>query len=259
MHKGLFLTALATMLTLGSTALAEREGGDSRRGMDIKREVLHGVRHGGGAERVSRGDVQRPQREALGDRVRPRGDMVDRPGARSSSAASRGKNISASSSVNTPSEVRAMQKLINPMHGAYRMAAGGGTDSYGKAGSLPMTYRTADGKVVNLSASAATNTPKEIRSMLKMINPMKSGGFVAAAGTDSYGGKSLIPQAYGRGANGQRASATTQHGHFVDAKGEVISTTKGNSAYAMKNRHLRDMLMGKLQSKMAQKARMAGR
>jgi len=53
MHKGLFLTALATMLTLGSTALAEREGSDSRRGMDIKREVLHGVRHGGGAERVS--------------------------------------------------------------------------------------------------------------------------------------------------------------------------------------------------------------
>jgi hypothetical protein len=122
-----------------------------------------------------------------------------------------------------------------------------------------MVYRTADGRTVNLSASNATNTPREIRSMLKMINPMGGGGFVAAAGTDSYGGKSLTPEAYGRGAGGQQQSASQRHVHFVDAQGRVIGDTKGNTAHAMKNRALRDAVLGMIKSKAGEKARTTNR
>ncbi len=42
------------------------------------------------------------------------------------------RNMSATGAVNTPSEIRAMLRMINPMHGAYRTSqAAEGTDSYG--------------------------------------------------------------------------------------------------------------------------------
>jgi hypothetical protein len=100
------------------------------------------------------------------------------------------RNLSATGGVNTPSEIRAMKRVINPMHGAYRTSqAPDGTDSYGGESLVPNGKGEGQGKQRNLSASGATNTPREIRAMRSMINPMSPGGVRTAAGggTDSYG------------------------------------------------------------------------
>ncbi len=262
MHKGIFLTALAAMLSLGSTALAERADGDKGRGMDIKREVLEKQRAGFQVRETSGRSERTTRTPDVRDGVRPRGDMVDRPTRTSKAAggASRAHNGSATGAVNTPSEIRAMQKRINPMHGAYRMAAGDGTDSYGRAGSMPMVTRGSDGRVRNMSAAGAVNTPSEIRQMLRMINPMHGAYRMAAGdGTDSYGGKSHIPQAYGRDAFGRQTSASTRQVHMRNERGEVMSSTRGNTAAAMKNQRMRDAIQGMIKAKMGERARITGR
>jgi hypothetical protein len=91
--------------------------------------------------------------------------------------------------VNTPSEIRAMKRVIHPMYGAYRtVQALEGTDSYGGESLVPNGKGQAQGTQRNLSASGAVNTPREIKAMRAMINPMSPGGVrMAAQGTDSYG------------------------------------------------------------------------
>lgn len=70
------------------------------------------------------------------------------------------------------------------------------------------TVTTASGR--NLSASNAVNTPREIKQMLRVINPMHGAYRTsqAAEGTDSYGGESMVPNGRGEGARARNLSAT---------------------------------------------------
>lgn len=263
MRKGLFFAALLATSTIGATALADRTESDNQgsRGQQIKEQVLQKQREGFGKSRAESKATNHGATPARPEQIRPRGevygDQATRSGKGVSSRISQaaGKNMSASGAVNTPSEIRAMRKMINPMYGAYRQAAGDGTDSYGGESMVPNGKGTQGSK--NMSATGAVNTPSEIRGMLKMINPMYGAYRVAAGdGTDSYGGRSLTPAGYHTGKN---TSATTSHPHFKNDKGEVQNSTRGNTATAMRNRELAQKAEAMLKAKMAQKANIAGK
>jgi len=192
MRKGLFVSAFVGSLLFGATAFAEG------RGEMIREQVL--ARQSEGFGKQAHGDLERAPREVIQkiDRVSPRGDIVGAErGGFSTVRAGRGeaaRNTSASGAVNTPSEIRQMRQVINPMYGAYRISqAQDGTDSYG-GDSRVKGAATQGGTAKNHSASGAVNTPAEIRAMRRAINPMYGAYRTSAApdGTDSYGGDSLV-------------------------------------------------------------------
>lgn len=268
MRKGLFFAALLATSTFGATALADRTESDNQgsRGQQIKEQVLQKQSEGFGKSRheskATRNSASSPARPEAG---RPRGEVYGDQATRSGKTASSrishaaGKNMSATSAVNTPSEIRAMRKMINPMYGAYRTAAGGGTDSYGGEAMVPNGKYTqaGGGTAKNMSATGSINTPAEIRGMLLMINPMyRAYASAPGGGTDSYGGRSLTPAGY---STGGKTSATTSHPHFKNDKGEVQNTMKGNTATAMRNRELAQRVEAMMKAKMAAKAGMSGK
>lgn len=84
-------------------------------------------------------------------------------------------------------------------------------DVYGDQASRSTTKSTvtvASGR--NMSGSNAVNTPREIKQMLRMINPMLGAYRTsqAAEGTDSYGGESMVPNGKGEGSRSRNLSAT---------------------------------------------------
>jgi len=112
----------------------------------------------------------------------------------------------------------------------------------------------------NLSATNTINTPAEIKKMMHMVNPMY-GAYRTAQddqSAEAYGGRSMSPQGYHNATTGA-SSVVTSHVHFKNDKGEVMTSTMGNTATAMKNRHLKNEIMGLLKAKMAEKAKIAGK
>ncbi|MFO0554926.1 MAG: hypothetical protein U0271_41500 [Polyangiaceae bacterium] len=255
MRKGLMIGLLVVASTfVGGTALAERSDSDNRssHSRSVKEKVLEKQKEGVRAHRNEKSS----QRATLPktDKNRPKGDVYSDQAGRSSgkSRASEksGRNMSASNSVNTPSEIKAMLHMINPMYGAYRMSeASEGTDSYGGHSMVP----NGKGGQKNLSATGAVNTPAEKKAMQRMINPMKGAYSTAAAaeGTDSYGGSSPVPYAHG--------DHTTLHVHFKNDRGEVVNSTHGNTATAMKNREMRNAMVAAMKEKMAKAENIEGK
>jgi hypothetical protein len=79
------------------------------------------------------------------------------------------RNLSATGAVNTPAEIRAMLRMINPMHGAYRTSqAAEGTDSYG--GSEPFaTGAVSKGAVSNTAKSSKVR--ERVERVVKKAEP----------------------------------------------------------------------------------------
>lgn len=255
MRKGLMFGLIVVASTfVGGTALAERNESDTRssHARTVKEKVLEKQKEGARAHR----NDQSSQRTTApkSDKIRPKGDVysdqAQRSGAKSRASEKAGRNMSASNTVNTPSEIKAMLRMINPMYGAYRMSqAAEGTDSYGGSSMVP----NGRGGQKNLTATGAVNTPAEKKAMGRMINPMKGAYSTSAAaeGTDSYGGSSLVSYAHG--------DHTTLHVHFKNDKGEVINSTHGNTATAMKNREMRNSMVSMMKEKMAKAAKIEGK
>jgi hypothetical protein len=260
MRNGIFLSALLATVMFGGTALAENYGDNtdkrSTRGHSIKEQVLEKMKEGFGKQNHSSAASRRDlKQDSVTNRSRPRGEVYGDQATRSTKARSTtfgGRNSSASGRVNTPSEVRAMLKMINPLAGAYRTSqAAEGTDSYG--GNLMSRIPNGKNGGKNMSASGRVNTPSEIKAMLQVINPMRGAYRTsqAAEGADSYGGESKV--------KAPNADRTKNNVHFKNDRGEVINTTQGNTATAMKNRQMRDQMIGMIKAKMAAKAGMAGK
>jgi hypothetical protein len=200
MRKGLFLSALLASVFVTGAAMADRDTDDQQqdkrvsRGQDIKQQVLEKQREAktkATKEQVARARSNKAVESKLA-RSRPHGDVYGDQatrGAKSTATTASGVNMSATGSVNTPREIKAMLSRINPMYGAYRTSqAAEGTDSYG--GGQENKAKTTSGQQRNLSATGSVNTPAEIRQMLMLINPMHGAYRTsqAAEGTDSYGG-----------------------------------------------------------------------
>ncbi len=264
MRKGLFLCALMATAMVGGTALADRTESDNKstRGQQIKEQVLEKQREGFSKSSTQARPDSKAPKSAI-ERSRPRGEVYGDQATRSNnkmrSGAARGA-AAGSSKVNTPTEIRAMRQLINPMYGAYRTSqADSGTDSYGGESKVPNGKSGGTGMASkNLSATGKINTPAEIRGALHMINPMYGAYRTAASdqACESYGGRSMTPAGYH---NAGSNSAATRHVHFKNDKGEVMSSTHGNTATAMKNRALKNEIMGMLKAKMAQKMNIEGK
>lgn len=257
MRKGLFLgTLLATML-VGGTAFAERNDSDHanrhNRGKAIKEQVLQKQKEGFGSKTTKSTEMRRSSKERVVKERMPRqkgeiyGDQATRSTGKTKMSAAAGKNMSASNRINTPSEVRAMLKMINPMLGAYRTAAGNGTDSYGGNQFSPVSAGSSGGKVKNMSATNKVNTPAEIKAFIAMIAPMKGAYSTCAAaeGTDSYSDtKTSYTNLMNNGKGAQR------HVHFKNEKGEVIGAAKGGTDTASKSKVAREKLTKLVQAKM---------
>lgn len=201
MRKGLFLSALLASLFISGAAMADRNGDDdsnsksNTRGMQIKEQVLE-------KQRELRTKTTKESRSTTKSnkavenrlaRTRPHGDVYGDQATRSTTKSTvttaSGRNMSATSSVNTPREIKSMLSRINPMYGAYRVSeAAEATDSYG--GTPSNVMKQSNGQTKNLSATGSVNTPAEIKQMLLMINPMHGAYRTSQAseGTDSYGG-----------------------------------------------------------------------
>jgi hypothetical protein len=242
---GLFFGAFLATALFGGTAFAERtdDYASSRTGnaRPVKEQVLERMKEGhSGGRGVS--ETRTYTRREMPERVRPRGevygDQATRSQARSQGSSSR--NLSSSNKVNTPSEVRAMRRMINPMSGAYRTAAGDGADSYG--GNLESRMKSGGTGGKNLSASAKVNTPSEIKQMLKMINPMHGAYRTAAGdGADSYGGAApYSPWA---------ASKGTTSVHFKNDRGEVVGVKTGETGAAKRSAEARERLDKEIRAK----------
>lgn len=197
MRKGLFLSAVLASLFVSGVAMADRtddSGSNGRysRGMRIKEQVLEKQRESRAATHREATNVR--ANRALDQRLartRPHGEVYGDQATRStvkSQVSTGGKNLSATNSVNTPREIKAMISRINPMYGAYRISqASEGTDSYGGRTFYGKDSRT--GRARNLSMSGTVNTPKEIQAMMSMFGPgnaSQAGG--SPGSTDSYGG-----------------------------------------------------------------------
>ncbi|NUO54005.1 MAG: hypothetical protein HOV80_34605 [Polyangiaceae bacterium] len=232
MHKGLLVSALLATFLAAPVAMADRTESDqhsSSRSKAIKEQVLDKQREGlkgSRAATTTRGgsDFSKAQ-----DRMRPRGEMYGDQATRGSSsrgAATVARNNSATGAVNSPSEIRAMKRLINPMYGAYRTSqASEGTDSYGGESMVP-SGKGAGQK--NMSATGSVTTPKEIQGMLGMFHANR-GAAAAGGGTDSYGGKSM------------RHAFDPSHRpktgvHFQNERGEVTKSLAGFSNTAQKSK-----------------------
>jgi len=255
MRNGIFLSALLATVMFGGTALAESHGDyTEKRAHTIKERVLEKMKEGFGKQSHSstaatRRDLKQDQ---VAGRSRPRGEIYGDQatrGSKSRATTASGRNMSASGRVNTPTEVKAMLQLINPMNGAYRTSqAAEGTDSY--AGNK-LSRVSLGGK--NRSATGRVNTPSEVNQMIQMIMPMRGAYRTSQAseGAESYGGQSKV--------KAPGSDHTTTNVHFKNDRGEVINTTKGNTATAMKNREMRDQMIGMIKAKMAAKAGIAGK
>lgn len=262
MRKGLFLSALLATVLVGGTALAERNETDQKpsRGQQIKEQVLEKQRDGfsKSSTRTQASRQDKNTSKLKNERVRPRGEIYGDQGTRGGQKGATISHVAQSAGhVNTPSEIRKMRQMINPMYGAYRMAAGDAAESYGGEAMVPNGKGQGAGSK-NMTATGRVNTPSEIRAMMQMINPMY-GAYRMAAGDacESYGGRSMTPQGYHTG--GASQSAVTRHVHFKNDKGEVMGATQGNTATAMKNEKLKNEIVGVLKSKMAEKANIAGK
>jgi hypothetical protein len=260
MRNGLFLGALLATMMIGGTALAERGSDQDNKPLkskSIKERVLEKQKEGFGTKTTltsSRRDAKQTQVRGHREKGEVYGDQATR-NTDKSRASSGGKNLSATNSVNNPSEIRAMLRMINPMVGAYRTSqADEGTDSYGGASpavSRSGSFKSADGKQRNLSATGSVNNPSEIKHILKMINPMLGAYSTcqAAEGTDSY--TSNIESSYGNLMNhGDRA---TRNVHFKNDKGEVMNSMKADSSTAKKGKETRERLSKVFAEKMTKK------
>jgi hypothetical protein len=242
---GLFFGAFLATALFGGTAFAERtdDYASSRTGnaRPIKEQVLERMKEGHSGGRGT-SEARTYTRREMPERIRPRGevygDQATRAQTRSQGSSSR--NLSASNKVNTPSEMRAMRRMINPMSGAYRTAAGDGADSYG--GNLDSRMKTGGTGGKNLSATGKVNTPSEIKAMLKMINPMHGAYRTAAGdGTDSYGGAApYSPWASSKG---------TTTVHFKNDKGEVVGVKTGENGAAKRVAEARERLDKEIRAK----------
>lgn len=233
MHKGVLLSALLATLLAAPAAMADRTDTDQRassRSKQIKEQVLDKQREGFGKGTASSGSTSRVAKDLTNkhDRMRPRGEIYGDQATRGGSAARGGSRANASSTgaVNTPSEIRAMKRMIHPMYGAYRtVQTSEGTDSFG-GGSMVPNGKSAGQK--NMSASGSVNTPKEIAGMLSMVGGIR--GSVGAGGsTDSYGGKSMR-HAF------DPAHRPRTGVHFQNERGEVTKSTAGFSNMAQKSK-----------------------
>jgi hypothetical protein len=253
MRNGLFLSALLASLFVSGAAMADRtdedQGQKYSRGQQIKEQVLRQQREGHSkVNKESRASAR--QNKALESRLqrsRPQGDVygdqATRSTAKSTASAASGRNMSATSSVNTPREIQQMLKVINPLYGAYRVSeAAEATDSYG--GNPYSKAASSGGSAKNLSATGSVNTPAEIKQMLKMINPMHGAYRTSQAseGTDSYGGS----QPWATGAS----SASTSHVHARTENGQVKNDSKANRAAAQKHEKLRENINNIVKAKM---------
>jgi hypothetical protein len=261
MRKGLFLGALMFSALLANVALADRSDADDKntRGQQIKERVLDKQREG--FTRHSHDAVRTSSKEASRklEHARPHGDVYGDQATRSTTkpGSNAARNLSATNSVNNPSEVRAMKRMINPMLGAYRTSqASEGAESYGGSDSSRMKVGSGS-SAKNFSATGAVNTPAEIKQMLKMINPM-NGAYrtsQASEGAESYGGADNTYASVRRHQQG----GSTASVHFVDERGKLQNQTVGNTATAMKNRELRQNVEKMIKAKMAHKANAEGK
>ena len=213
MQSGLFLGVLLASTLVGSTALAERNDSDSQglRGRAMKEQVLEKQRES--FSRVSRVEshtnakTERNVRDPRSGKGDVYGDQAQRSHGASRATTSSGRNLSATNTVNTPREVKAMTGRIHPMKGAYRVSqASEGAESYGGTSSVPNGRSGQSGLAgKNLSATGTINTPREIRAMLSMVAPMKGSYRIsqAAEGAESYGGGG--PGSVSRGPSMSRA------------------------------------------------------
>jgi len=261
MRNGLFLGALLATLMVGGTALAERNDQDAKasRGRAIKEQVLDKQKEGFNRQQASvssRSSTKMPANKATEKRQRGEiyGDQATSAGNKSRGS-SGARNLSASNTVNNPSEIRAMIKMISPMHGAYRTSqADEGTDSYGgadPASSRNSRFKSSSGQQKNLSATGAANNPAEIKAMMSIVAPMQGAYSTCAAaeGADSY--TSNINASMGNlMAKGDRANRQV---HFKNDKGEVTNSMKVDSSTAKKSREVREKLSKNFSEKMAKK------
>jgi hypothetical protein len=255
MRTGLFLgTLLATALISGA-ALADQGSDDSNyksyKGQQIKERVLEKQREGWKASKSDAGRATVSQKDNRAERSRPKGEIYGDQATRStvkSQAAMRGKNLSASNSVNNPSEIAAIKRMINPLAGAYRTSqAMEGTDSY--AGNKDSKMKSGSGsRAKNLSATGSVNNPSEIKAMLAMVAPMKGAYSTCAAaeGTDSY---SKNPGATNPFAQSKGKTSV----HFKNNKGELLGQTTGDNNAASRNSAMRERLNKAIGEKMNKK------
>lgn len=257
MRTGLFLGTLLATALFGGTALADRNSDDSNqktysRGQDIKERVLEKQREGFKANRSSEtSGAKASLKDSRGERSRPKGEIYGDQATRSkgpSQAAMRGRNLSASNSVNNPSEIAAIKRMINPMMGAYRTSqANEGTDSYG--GNIDSKMKSGSGSSAkNLSATGSANNPSEIKAMMKMVAPMKGAYSTCAAaeGTDSYTRNPGVTNPFA-----QSKGKTSVH--FKNDKGELIGATSGENKSASRNSAMRERLNKAIGEKMSHK------
>lgn len=248
MRKGLILGALLATMMIGGTAMADRSDADdrgTRNSRNTKQLVLEKQKEGfGGSSRgaqVQQRSSNVKQSQIKENRARPKGEIYGDQAGRSSSQSratqASGKNLSASNRVNTPSEIRAMLRMINPLMGAYRTSqAAEGTDSYGGSGAsqsrIPTGQSSSGGtRSKNMSATGKINTPAEAKQFMAMINPMHGAYRTsqAAEGTDSYGGGEF---SYSKFKNGQQ-----------------VSVQKGSTDIARKSTAMRDQMVTRLKEK----------
>jgi len=256
MRTGLFLGTLLATALIGGVALADQSSDDSNykshRAQDIKERVLEKQREGFKAAKSSETSGSKVSlKDSRGERSRPKGEIYGDQGTRStvkSQAAMRGKNLSASNSVNNPSEIAAIKRMINPLMGAYRTSqATEGTDSYG--GNIDSKMKSGSGSAAkNLSGTGSANNPSEIKAMMKMVAPLKGAysSCAAAEGADSYGGRDMTsPFAQSKG---------TTSVHFKNDKGELLGKVSGENKSAARSSAMRERLNKAIGEKMGHKS-----
>ena len=190
MRNGLFFgAALVASMLFGGTAFADRADDGSTnsnnkpsRGQNIKEQVLEKMKEGS-SRNASRAQGSRRE-NSVTERIRPKGDLYTDQGTRGSktkSSTSSGRNMSASNKVNTPREIKAMLQMINPMFGAYRTAAGDGTDSYGgstvaspgymssRKGTNTVHFKNDKGEVIG-KATGDTGAAKRVKETREKMN-----------------------------------------------------------------------------------------
>lgn len=258
MRNGLFLGALLTTMLVGSTALAERNESDSKssRGRAIKEQVLEkqkeGTKASSKAQSSSRSNLKQDMVKDGRSRAKGEvfGDQAQNSSTKSRMSQAAGKNMSSTGRVNTPSEVRAMMRMINPMLGAYRTSqAAEGTDSYG--GNQMSRISAGSGGssgAKNMSATGRVNTPSEIRAFIKMINPLfsASSSCMTAEGADSY---SKTEVSYTNLMNNGKGAQ--RNVHFKNERGEVIGAGKADVDSASKSKASREKLTSMVKEKLA--------
>ncbi len=255
MRKGLiFGAALVASMLFGGTAFADRadEGSSNSnnrpsRGQAIKEQVLEKMREGSSRSSASRSNSSRRE-NAVTERIRPKGDIYTDQGTRGSKSkatTASGKNMSASNKVNTPREIKQMLKMINPLFAANRTSEiAEGADSYG--GDPYVKGKSQDGRSRNMSSTNKVNTPREIKQMLLMINPMFGAYRTSqtAEGADAYGGSTPASPGYMSSRKG------TNTVHFKNDKGEVIGKSTADTGASKRVKESRQKMNDAIKAKM---------